>query len=316
MMGRLNAGEILMVDVSIIVVNWNGRDLLRKCLECVQATVKQASYETIVVDNASTDGSQEMARNEFPTVRLIANSDNVGFARANNQAMQGNAARYILLLNSDAFVREKTIDTMVRFMDEHPDAGMAGCKLLYEDGRLQPSCYTFPTLFSEVSIALGLNKLFARTKLFGSYTMTNWDYSDTRPVDVIMGAFMLVRREAVEQVGLMDEGFFMYSEEVDWCYRFKQAGWKIYFTPEVEAVHLWGGSSNQVKVETLIRLYRSRVRFFRKHYGAVTAGVYKLVLYLNALLRVGPGAVYYYRRPQTREKHYAFRQLLRALPGF
>lgn len=305
-----------MPDVSIIIVNWNTSDLLAKCLRCVETTVKQASYEIWVVDNASTDGSPDMVRRDFPNVRLIANAENAGFARANNQAMKLASGRYVLLLNSDAFVKDNTIDYMVRFMDTHPEAGMAGCKLLYEDGRLQPSCSTFPTLATEVMIAFGLDKLFPGSPIFGRYMMTDWDYGDTRQVDVIMGAFMLARAEAIRQVGLLDEGFFMYSEEVDWCYRFKQAGWKIFYTPEVETVHLWGGSSKAVRVETLIRLYRSRVQFFRKHYGGLTVALYKFILGLNCLVRIGPGAAYYLLRPSSRQKHYAFRQLLRALPGF
>jgi GT2 family glycosyltransferase len=307
-----------MLDLSIIVVNWNTRDLLAKCLSCVESTAKNISYETIVVDNASTDGSQDMVRAQFPAVKLIANTENVGFARANNQGIKIAGGRYVLLLNSDAFVKERTLDHMVAFMDEHPEAGMAGCKLLYEDGRLQPSCATFPTLATEFYIALGLDKLFPKSKVFGKYLMTDWDYSDTREVDVIMGAFMMVRKTGIDQVGMMDESFFMYSEEVDWCYRFKAAGWKILFTPDVETVHIWGGSSKAVKVETLIRLYRARVQFFRKHYGRLTAFLYKIILGLNSLVRVGPGAVYYLSRnnPDSRQKHYAFLQLLRAIPGF
>ncbi len=307
-----------MLDLSIIVVNWNGKDLLAKCLQCVESTVKKVSYETYVVDNASTDGSQEMVRRDFPTVKLIANTANVGFATANNQAMKVAEGRYILLLNSDAFVNENTLDTMVEFMDAHPDAGMSSCKLLYGDGSLQRSCATFPTLVTELFIALGLDKLFPNSQLFGKYLMTDWDYNDTRTVDVIMGAFMMVRGDLIPKIGMMDEAFFMYSEEVDWCFRFKMAGSKVYFCPDVTCVHLWGGSSKAVKVESLLRLYQARVQFFRKHYGRLSAFCYKIILSFNALVRVGPGALYYLTRdnPASQQKHYAFRQLLRAIPGF
>jgi len=307
-----------MLDLSIIVVNWNGKDLLAKCLQSVDSTVKKITYETYVVDNASTDGSQDMLRRDFPNVKLIANTDNVGFATANNQAMKVAAGRYVLLLNSDAFVKENTLDYMVKFMDEHPDVGMSSCKLVYEDGSLQRSCATFPTLATEFFIALGLDKIFPRSPLFGKYLMTNWNYDDTRQVDVIMGAFMLTRRELIAKVGPMDEAFFMYSEEVDWCYRFKQAGAKVYFCPDVEAIHLWGGSSKAVKIESLLRLYKARVQFFRKHYGRLSAALYKLILGFNALVRVGPGALYYLTRgnPASQQKHYAFRQLLKAIPSF
>ncbi len=307
-----------MPDVSIIIVNWNTRDLLAKCLRCVEATIHKVSYDVYVVDNASSDGSQDMVRQDFPSVKLIANTDNVGFARANNQAMRVCEGRYVLLLNSDAFVKEGTIDRMVAFMDAHPDAGMVGCKLLYEDESLQRSCAIFPTLATEFYIAVGLDKIFPNSKIFGKYLMTDWNYDDTRVVDVIMGAFMLARADVIQKVGLMDEAFFMYSEEVDWCYRFKEAGWKVYFSPDAEAIHIWGGSSKAVKVETIIRLYRARVQFFRKHYGNLTAFLYKIILVFNSLVRVGPGALYYLTRgnPDSRQKHYAFLQLLRAIPGF
>lgn len=305
-----------MLDLSIIIVNWNTRELTARCLSAVDATVKKISYETIVVDNNSSDGSQDMVREQFPNVKLIANTENGGFAKANNQGIQISQGRYVLLLNSDAFVLENTLDTMVTFMDAHPEAGMAGCKLLYENGSLQVSCATFPTLATEFYIAVGLDKLFPKSKIFGKYLMTDWDYGTMREVDVIMGAFMMVRKSGIDQVGMMDESFFMYSEEVDWCYRFKAAGWKILFTPEVECIHIWGGSSRAVKVETLIRLYRARVQFFRKHYGRLTAFLYKIILVFSTFVRVFPGAFFYLRDNPGRQKHNAFRKLLQFIPTF
>jgi GT2 family glycosyltransferase len=307
-----------MIDVAIIIVNWNGKDLLRRCLIAVRETVKQVSYETYVVDNHSSDGSQDVVRGEYPWVKFIANTENLGFAKANNQAMRLalHSSRYVLLLNSDAFVKPRCIDHMVAFMDQHPEAGLGAPKLLYDDGRLQRSCYSFPTLWTEYAIALGLDKLLAKVPAFGQYNLSHWNYDTVREVDVIMGAFMLARREAVQQVGLMDEAFFMYSEEVDWCYRFKAAGWKTLFTPEVECIHLWGGSSQQVKVESLIRLYRARVQFARKHYSSLTTRLYKTAIALNALVRIIPGAPFYLRNAHGRQKHYAFRRLLAAVPGF
>ena len=304
-------------DVSIIVVNWNTCDLLTECLDAIVQTGGDLSIEIIVVDNGSTDGSQDMVRQRFPEVNLITNTENLGFAKANNQAIRRSRGRYVLLLNSDAFVRENTIERMVAFMDAHPEAGMAGCKLLYEDGRLQPSCYTFPTLFTEFCIATGLDRLFPKNPLFGKYRMTYWDFGDVREVDSIMGAFMLVRAIAIDEVGLLDERYFMYSEEVDWCYRFKEKGWKIYFYPHTEAVHLWGGSTERVRAEMLMQLYGSRIEFFRKHYGKRSARLLKLLIGFNCLLRIGPGGWYYLRtdNPQVRQKHQAFLRLLQALPA-
>jgi GT2 family glycosyltransferase len=307
-----------MKDLSIVIVNWNTRDLLALCLRSVYDTTSDLDSEVIVVDNASNDGSQEMVRREFPDVNLIPNTENLGFAKANNQAIRRSQGRYVLLLNSDAFVRENTIKQVVGFMDERPEAGMVGCKLLYEDGRLQPSCTAFPTLFTEFCIATQLDRLFPKSRLLGRYLMTYWEFDDVREVDVILGAFMLVRAAAIDEVGLMDERYFMYSEEVDWCYRFKETGWKIYFYPQSETVHLWGGSTGRIRVEMLTQMYRSRIAFFRKHYGRRSATLLKLLIGFSCLLRIGPGAWYYFSRadsPQIRQKYRAFRHLLRALPA-
>jgi GT2 family glycosyltransferase len=183
---------------------------------------------------------------------------------------------------------------------------------------VQPSCSHFPTLETEFYTAVGLEKLFPNSPTFGKYMMHDWDHNDVREVDVILGAFMLVRREAIEQVGMMDPGYFMYSEEVDWCYRFKAHGWKIFATPEAEAIHIWGGTSQQVRAEMLAHLYRSRVYFFRKHYGKLSVSLLKIILGINFMMRIVPGYLYYLTRnnPQAVQKHQAFRRLLLALPGF
>jgi len=305
-----------MTDLSVVIANWNTCDLLARCLRAVYDTTSHLDLEVIVVDNASTDGSQEMVRQEFPGVSLIANTENLGFAKANNQAIRRSQGRYVLLLNSDTFVGEHTIEQMVAFMDSHPEAGIAGCKLLYGDGRLQRSCTSFPTLFTELCIATHLDKLFPTSSLFGRYLMTYWDFDDVREVDVILGAFMLARAPAVGEVGLLDERYFMYSEEVDWCYRFKQKGWKVYFYPFVSAVHLWGGSIKRIRVEMLVQMYRSRTDFFRQCYGRSSAILLKLLVGLGCLFRIGPGAWHYLRTddPQTRQKWQAYWRLLRALP--
>jgi GT2 family glycosyltransferase len=307
----------MLPDVSIIIVNWNGRQLLQECLDALRRVVTDLTFEIFVVDNASTDGSQGMIKQDFPEVKLIANSNNLGFAKANNQAIRVSQGRYVLLLNSDAFVHENTIDQIVAFMETHPEAGMAGCKLLNTDGTLQPSCTTFPTLFTELCIATGLDRLFPRNPLFGKYQMTYWDFNDIREVDSIRGAFMLVRASAIKEVGLLDESYFMYSEEVDWCYQFKKKGWKIYYYPFVETIHVWGGSVGQVQMKMLIQLYRSQIDFFRKNYGKLSAFFLKLIIGTNCLIRVGPGALYYLlsHDRENRQKHQAFWQLLRILPA-
>jgi GT2 family glycosyltransferase len=242
----------------------------------------------------------------------------VGFATANNQAMEVSQGRYVLLLNSDAFVKEGTLDKMIEFMDTHPDAGMGHCKLLYENGTVQPSVMGFPTLETEFYTVFGLEKMFPNSHRFGKYLMRYWDHNDQREVDVILGAFMMVRRIAIDQVGMMDPGFFMYSEETDWCYRFKKAGWKIYSTPVTDAVHVWGGTSNQVKIPMQLQMYRSRIQFFRKHYGHLQTWILKSLLFIGCVLRVVPGTLYY-RTPLAKGKNTQqtmYRQLLTNLLNY
>lgn len=257
-----------MVDVSILIVNWNARDLLRKCLDRVQTTIHQASYEIIIIDNASTDGSQDLVKNDFPNARLIENTENVGFARANNQGIVISKGRYILLLNSDAFLEEGAVDQMVQAADSHPEAAFIGCKLLNQDGTLQASWARFPTLWSE---ALGQN--FRDRALVDSRI-------GLYEVDSVGGACLLARVAAVQAVGSLDENFFMYSEEIDWCYRMMQAGWKILYLESAVAVHLGGGSASRASDTQLIRLYESKIQFFRKHYGRWQAALLRLVLIL------------------------------------
>ncbi len=291
------------MDISIIIVNWNTKDLLERCLNCVTATAGAVSYELIVVDNASIDGSTDMLRAQYPQVRLVENSQNIGFARANNQGLAIARGRYYLLLNSDAFVNPGAIPAMVKFMDRQADAGACGCRLYYEDGGLQRSAYSFTTLWTELWQTLWLDRLFPRSKIFGKYHLTYWNMDDTRQVDSIMGAVMLLRAEAICQVGTLDDRYFMYSEEMDLCYRLKKAGWKVYYFPEASAIHIWGGSSQKVQTETtFLRLYHSRVRYFRKHYSRLTTWLYKLLLAFGSLVRTAGGSLAYLftRRQETR----------------
>lgn len=275
-----------MLDLSVIIVNWNTRDLLLKCLACVYKAQGPLAMEVIVVDNHSDDDSLIAARRSFPQTQLIENPANLGFAKANNQGIRLAQGRYVLLLNSDAFVHEETLNGMVQFMDLHPDSGAAGCRLYNENGSLQRSCYAFPTLLTELWQLTWLDRLFPQSCTFGKYRMSYWDMADSRPVDAVMGACLILRKEALDQIGLLDEQFFLFSEETDLCYRLKQAGWLVRYFPQASAIHLWGGSSEQGSQETFLHLYRSRVLFFRKHYGKWKTRLYKTELFLGSLLRV------------------------------
>lgn len=307
-----------MPDLSIIIINWNTRDLLVRCLHAIEQTAGELDLEIIVVDNASSDDSVPVLRRQFPSVHLVANSSNVGFARANNQALRMARGRYYLLLNSDAFVHAGAVRTMLEYMEQHPKVGGVGCQLVYEDGTLQRSCSSFPTLATELWQALWLDRLFPKSPVFGRYLMSYWDMNDMREVDCVLGACLMLRREAIAQVGLFDERFFMYSEEVDLCYRLKRAGWAIYFVPSASATHIWGGSANKVPAQTFLRLYNSRLYFFRKHYGPMTAALYRLVLLGSSALRVAVGSFVslFKKDPQTRQSVQNYWALVRALPGW
>lgn len=306
-----------MPDVSIILVNWNTCDLLLRSLQSIEDTKGEIDVEVIVVDNASADDSVAQARSRFPKTIIIQNEDNAGFSQANNQGMAIATAPFYLLLNTDAFLHAGALERMLAHMRSLPRAGALGCKLVYEDGSLQRSCNAFPSVATELWQALFLDRLFPNNKVFGKYTMSYWAMDDAREVDVVMGACMLLRREAIDQVGGFDTGFFMYSEEVDLCYRLKQAGWQVHYTPDATVTHIWGGSSRKVPRETFLRLYASRVRFFRKHYGPASTAMYKGVLYASTLVRTAGGNLYSLltRNDRVRRGAGNYGSLLRALPS-
>ena len=265
----------MTLDVSIIIINWNTRDLLAACLTSIYDTALGLTFDVWVVDNGSTDGSVEMVRDAFPEVHLGVNSQNEGFARANNQGMALSQGRYMLLFNSDAIASPGSLTALVALADAHPSAGIVGAKLVNADGSFQASYTDFPSLHSEFLMLTGLGRL-----LFGPwYPSHNQAQGQSpRPVDYVEGACLLVRRAAWEQVGGMDQDYFMYAEEVDWCYRMRHAGWHVYYAP-VPIPHLGGGSSRHRPMQREADLYRSRVRFFRQHYGPIRTSVLKGMIY-------------------------------------
>lgn len=271
------------MDLSIIIVSRNTGEMLRRCLASLSAGTGGLACEVVVVDNASRDGSPEVVRTEFPRALLIANDTNAGFGRACNQGMARTTGEYILLLNADTQVVGTAIPTMVAFMRAHAEVGALGCRLLNADGSFQASCRRFPTLRTEVWERTGLSRLFPRSPLFAAYRMAGADFGQAQEVDQLMGACLLLRRAALEAVGPMDEGFFLYYEEVDLCFRLKQAGWKIYYLPEAQVIHHGGQSSQQELGPALVALTRSTERFFAKHYGCAAA----LLLRLLTIVEMG-----------------------------
>lgn len=265
-----------MRDISVIIVNWNTRELLQTCLRSIVTyTPGTTNYEIIVVDNGSTDGSPEMVVQCFPDVTLIRNRDNLGFAKANNQAIEVSTGRYIVLLNSDTELSSDALTAMISFMDAHPSAGMCGTKLLNADGTRQYSCDLFP----RKPLRMVREKL--RDTLKSSHDsnswrnrMAAWDFDSNFVIDYVIGAVLLIRRGALEQIGMLDERFFMYAEDIDWCYRAFLKGWQTYYLGTISIYHYNRGSSEKspelsARLHTLRR--KSLLHFYRKHYGKVNA---------------------------------------------
>ena len=266
--------------LSICIVNWNTSGLLVECLRSIHSSV--LPLEVILVDNASADFDPDVIIREFPNALLIRNERNEGYAHANNQAIARASGEHVLLLNPDTALHEGALDALVRFMDEHPDAGAAGCKLVRPDGTVDRSCRSFPTPLAVAFEYLGLSRLFPKSRFFGRYRMTWLNYDETVEVDQPMASCLIARREVFSQVGPFDEELPIFFNDVDWCFRAKQAGWKIYFTPNAIVTHHGGASTKQVKREMIEESHRSLVRYYDKHYRGLAN--------LSARLMVRAGA--------------------------
>lgn len=253
-------------DLAICIVNWNTRELLDACLQSIRDTQGDLQVDTVVVDNASGDGSAEMVRAKHPWARLTANGDNRFYAAANNQALQAADAPFKLLLNPDIVVHPGSLQSLLALMADHPQAGAVAPRLRGVDGEIQPSCRAFPGPDIVRYEALGLSRLFPRHPRFGMYRMTWWDYSDERQVDQPMASALLLRDAALQQIGLFDEQFPMFFNDVDLCRRLWDAGWEIWFTPVAEMTHLGAASTRQVRREMIIESHRSFVLYYEKHY--------------------------------------------------
>jgi len=268
--------------LSIIIVNWNTQKLLLNCLASLYQDPFIDPLDIWVVDNASTDDSVNAIRKEFPQVNLIECSENKGFAAGNNLALKRTKSEYVLLLNPDTLAAPGAIRCLFDFMESQPGAGAAGPALINPDGTAQDSCFPFPSLSREFWRLLHLDTLYP----YGIYDTKRWDHNQPRSVDVLQGACLMIRSKALEQVGLFDPNFFMYTEEVDLCYRLKKAGWSIFWIPAAQVIHYGGQSTRQAAPEMFISLYQTKVQFFRKHYGARSARHYKAILFFAASARI------------------------------
>jgi len=272
---------VRLLDLSIVIVNWNTCDLLEGCLRSVLDNSDGLDIEVFVVDNASTDGSAGMVAKEFPEARLIVNTENLGFARANNQAISMSAGRAVMLLNPDTVVHPGAFGRLLGFLDNTPDAGAAAPKLYNPDGSLQYSLRRFPgtlTAFTENPVLRDVPIIRGATE---RARLASWAHTETAPVDQPMGAALMVRREVIDMVGFLDERYHMFFEDVDWCYQIKKAGWKIYYVPDVGITH-YGGRSAAKRADVGDRFYESLMMYYRKNFG-----LWKVIKARGVMLAVG-----------------------------
>jgi O-antigen biosynthesis protein len=256
------------MDLSVVIVNYNVSSFLDQALTTLKDAAQGIDHEVFVVDNASSDDSVSMIKKKHPWVKLIANEENVGFARANNQALRIASGRYMLLLNPDTVLRSDTLKTMLAFHEEHPEAGISGCKVLNPDGTLQLACRRgFPTPGVAFFKMVGLSNIFPKSKTFGAYNLTYLDPDTLTEVDAVSGSFMMIRKEALEKAGLMDEDFFMYGEDLDICYRVQKAGWKVFYVPDTEIIHFKGESTKSLpSLRNINNFYNAMLIFVNKHH--------------------------------------------------
>lgn len=268
----------MLMDLSIIIVNWNTREFLSACLRSIEANPPACAYEVLVIDNASADGSAEMVRESFPRARLIANEKNLGYAEGNNRGFRESSGEYILLLNADVQVKAGALDALLRFGRDHSHAAAVGCRLVGLDGRVQRSCRSFPDPWGVLFEYAGLSRVFPGSRFFGRYRMTYFPYTREAEVDQPMGSCLLLSRQAIADVGKFDQDFPIFFNEVDWCWRAKAKGWRIYFMPDAEVIHHGGASTSQMRPEMIRESHRALKTFYAKHYrGRIGAPMYALI---------------------------------------
>ena len=290
------------MDISVVILSWNDKQYLKVCLQSLKDATKSRTMEIIVVDNASTDGSPEMVKTLFPDVKIIRNAENLGFPKGNNIGMQASRGRYVYLLNSDTKVFPGCLDALADYMDQNPTVGMVGPKILNRDLTHQSSCRRFPTLWNNFCETTGLTKIFPESKFFSGEHMFYFKGDRLMDVDVLVGCFWAIRRAAVNEFGLLDEGFFMFAEDLDWCKRFWEAGWRVVFCPDAQAIHYRGGSSAKKDAVWLaLTQQRSILRYWKKHHSAAAGFGIRCLMFAHKISRWGIALASYLIRPSKRK---------------
>jgi GT2 family glycosyltransferase len=283
-----------VVDMSIVLVCWNNKAYLEPCLQSLYDGKLKCTFDVICVDNGSTDGSQEMLFEKFPEVKLLENGKNVGLSKASNQGIELTNGRYVLLLNNDTLVNCRALEAMYDFLESHPEAGAAGGKLLNDDGSFQGGYAKFSTLLEEALMVSGVGNT-----MWPGYP-SHYDSDHVMPVGWLSSACLLVRRNALNQVGLLDESYFIYGDEADLQYRLNKAGWKVYYIPTATTIHFGGKSMNRWKRRKMV--YRGKMLFYQKNYGGLQSTLLRLMFGISSMIKLGFWKVIELIFPKHRER--------------
>jgi len=289
-------------NISVVIVGWNANRYLELCLDSLAAAPPRRSIEVLVVDNASTDGSVEMIESKFPWVKLIKSPENLGFSKGNNVAIRQAKGRYIALVNPDVIVFPGCLDALADFLDENPKVGNVGPRVLNPDMSLQSSCRRFPTIWNNFCSASGLSSKFKNSRFFAGEHMFYFAHDRTLAVDVIVGCFSFIRREAFDAVGLLDEDLFMYGDDVDWCRRARNAGWEVVFYPGAQSIHDRGKITAPYPVRFALAQQRSVLHYWSKHHGFFGVMGIRSIIFFHHLLRYSSAVASRVLRPRRREE--------------
>lgn len=266
-----------MKTISVIIVSWNARSYLRDCLDSIRQTGTSCVHEVIVVDNASSDGSPEMVAEQFPEVTLIRSMENLGFARANNLAIKHATGSMLALVNSDVIIHAGCLEKLAEFLEHNENAGLIGPRIIGADGNLQRTCRRLPSVWNNLCRTLAVDRVFSNCSILSGHEMRHFDHDSLAEAEVLSGCFWVARRDAVDAVGGLDDRFFFYMEDVDWCKRFWDLGWKVMFVPEATAVHFGGASTSNAPFRYSIQYHRANLQYWQKYHGVAGQCTYLLL---------------------------------------
>jgi hypothetical protein len=288
------------IDISIVIVNWNTKELLLKCIESIKKEKSIYQKEIIVVDNDSSDNSPQVIIDHHPDVHLIRNKANLGFAKANNIGITVSKGSYLCLINSDVEVLDDCLYKLYEFIDSNPQIGIVGPKIFYPDMRDHDSCRNYPTLWNNFCEAIALNKIFSYSKTFSGEHMEYFHHDKTLKTDSLVGCFLMIRRAALNQIGLFDEQFFIFAEELDLCHRIKKSGWDVVFFPEAAIIHHHGASTSKDPLRFSIEQIISKIKYWKKHHGRLVVMTFLLILIMHHGIRLVSESILYFFKPSEK----------------